>query len=303
MPGDVRDLCRGLGPWPAGAARPACGPSSTTEIARHFERQLVRLGPIPAIRCKGQDRDLSIDAIEDFVSNHPRGHCEYFATAMALMLRSQGIPSRVVLGYRCDEWDPRARASRSASCTPTPGSRPFSTPDTDPPNLAATSPVRWTYGGWLRLDATPAADLGTHGRQPHHMGRSGRAACTPCSTTGKTTSPTWTAAKQQESVYEPIRRAVAGRSRNGCSDCSWWRELFAGLARLGCHAAKRYHGEAGSAWSLLLVVGGSAGLAAGGWRDWRVWLWRRLFGRGGPRRPKREARSSSTAVSSRSWPG
>ena len=27
------------------------------------------------------------------------------ASALALMLRSQGIPSRLVLGYRCDEWD------------------------------------------------------------------------------------------------------------------------------------------------------------------------------------------------------
>ena len=51
-----------------------------------------------------------IDAIEDFVSNNPRGHCEYFATALALMLRSEGIPSRVVLGYRCDEWDPATQS-------------------------------------------------------------------------------------------------------------------------------------------------------------------------------------------------
>ena len=63
--------------------------------------------PVPAgssTRLQGPERDTSIDAIEDFVSNNPRGHCEYFATALAMMLRSQGIPSRVVLGYRCDEW-------------------------------------------------------------------------------------------------------------------------------------------------------------------------------------------------------
>ena len=73
------------------------------EVARLFERQLSSSGQFH-YSLQGVERDTSIDAIEDFVSNNPRGHCEYFATALALMLRSQGIPSRVVLGYRCDEW-------------------------------------------------------------------------------------------------------------------------------------------------------------------------------------------------------
>jgi protein-glutamine gamma-glutamyltransferase len=41
-----------------------------------------------------------IDPIEDFVANHRTGHCEYFASALALMLRSQGVPARVVVGYK-----------------------------------------------------------------------------------------------------------------------------------------------------------------------------------------------------------
>ena len=36
-------------------------------------------------------RDRSLDPVEDFVANHRTGHCEYFASALALMLRSQGI--------------------------------------------------------------------------------------------------------------------------------------------------------------------------------------------------------------------
>jgi hypothetical protein len=41
-----------------------------------------------------------IDPIEDFVANVKAGHCEYFASALVMMLRSQGIPARLVRGYR-----------------------------------------------------------------------------------------------------------------------------------------------------------------------------------------------------------
>ncbi|MBI4690196.1 MAG: DUF3488 domain-containing protein [Nitrospirae bacterium] len=40
-----------------------------------------------------------ITPIEDFLFNSKKGYCEYYATAMALMLRSVGIPSRMVTGF------------------------------------------------------------------------------------------------------------------------------------------------------------------------------------------------------------
>jgi transglutaminase-like putative cysteine protease len=53
----------------------------------------------------GQKRTAGVDPLEDFVTAHRRGHCEYFAGALALMLRSQGIPARVAIGYRAGEWN------------------------------------------------------------------------------------------------------------------------------------------------------------------------------------------------------
>lgn len=44
--------------------------------------------------------DLKIDPSEDFLLNVKQGHCERFATGLALMLRAAGIPSRLVKGYR-----------------------------------------------------------------------------------------------------------------------------------------------------------------------------------------------------------
>ncbi|HXT52670.1 MAG TPA: DUF3488 and transglutaminase-like domain-containing protein, partial [Thermoanaerobaculia bacterium] len=38
-------------------------------------------------------------ALEDFLFRTKRGHCEFFATAMVVMLRSQGIPARFVTGF------------------------------------------------------------------------------------------------------------------------------------------------------------------------------------------------------------
>jgi protein-glutamine gamma-glutamyltransferase len=45
------------------------------------------------------------DPIGNFLFERKQGHCEYFASSMAVMLRSLGIPSRVVTGFRSDEFN------------------------------------------------------------------------------------------------------------------------------------------------------------------------------------------------------
>jgi transglutaminase-like putative cysteine protease len=44
--------------------------------------------------------------VEDFLFSTRRGHCEYFASSMVLMLRSMGIPSRFATGYLGAEYNP-----------------------------------------------------------------------------------------------------------------------------------------------------------------------------------------------------
>ena len=48
--------------------------------------------------------------IDAFIHDTKVGHCELFASALALMLRSLGIPTRVVAGYRGGEWSPNDQA-------------------------------------------------------------------------------------------------------------------------------------------------------------------------------------------------
>jgi protein-glutamine gamma-glutamyltransferase len=50
------------------------------------------------------------DPLADFLFNVRAGHCEYFSTAMAVMLRTQGIPARVVNGFLPGEYNEAAGA-------------------------------------------------------------------------------------------------------------------------------------------------------------------------------------------------
>jgi transglutaminase-like putative cysteine protease len=64
---------------------------------RDSTRFSYSLQPVP--------RDPTLDPVEDFVNHTRAGHCEYFASALALMLRSIGIPSRLALGFKGGEYD------------------------------------------------------------------------------------------------------------------------------------------------------------------------------------------------------
>ncbi len=48
---------------------------------------------------------LAKDPIADFLLVRKEGHCEYFASAMAVMLRTLGIPARLVNGFRTGEFN------------------------------------------------------------------------------------------------------------------------------------------------------------------------------------------------------
>jgi hypothetical protein len=45
------------------------------------------------------------DPLADFLFNVREGHCEYFATAMAIMLRTQGVATRIVNGFHQGDYN------------------------------------------------------------------------------------------------------------------------------------------------------------------------------------------------------
>jgi transglutaminase-like putative cysteine protease len=57
-----------------------------------------------------QMRASGADPLADFLFNVRAGHCEYFATAMTVMLRTLRIPSRIVNGFQPGEYNSSADA-------------------------------------------------------------------------------------------------------------------------------------------------------------------------------------------------
>ena len=66
-------------------------------IERYLKSHYAYTLELPSIRAQ--------DPIANFLFERKQGHCEYFASAMAVMLRTIGIPSRVVNGFRSDEFN------------------------------------------------------------------------------------------------------------------------------------------------------------------------------------------------------
>ena len=52
--------------------------------------------------------DPNLDPVEDFLINRRTGHCEYFASALALLLRSIDIPCRVINGFKGGDYNAMA---------------------------------------------------------------------------------------------------------------------------------------------------------------------------------------------------
>lgn len=87
------------------------------------------------------DLQAPIDEAQPMVSflQLKRGHCELYATALALAARTQGIPSRVINGYRDGEWNEAGgfwllRQQHAHSWTEV-----------------------WLDGHWQRFDPTPSS--------------------------------------------------------------------------------------------------------------------------------------------------
>lgn len=90
-------------------------------------------------------RSVPRDPLAYFLFERKKGHCEYFASSMAVMLRSLHIPSRIVTGFRGGEFNDLTgqyvvRASNAHSW------------------VEAYFPGQ----GWVSFDPTPGGDLEIH---------------------------------------------------------------------------------------------------------------------------------------------
>jgi hypothetical protein len=97
-----------------------------------------------------------VDPLADFLFNVKAGHCEYFSTAMAILLRTHGIATRVVNGFLPGEYNDAANAFRVRQSDAHswvevyfPESRAWVTFDPTPP-AGKTEPVRTGFAAQLK---------------------------------------------------------------------------------------------------------------------------------------------------------
>ena len=74
-------------------------------IARELQQQLAVTGGYQYTLNLNAEPIDGLDPIEQFVKQDKRGHCQYFASALVMMLRSLNIPARMVVGYRTGEYN------------------------------------------------------------------------------------------------------------------------------------------------------------------------------------------------------
>ncbi len=79
-------------------------PKNPVEIAEAMERFLSRSDRFKYTLSLTKDRIIGLDPVEQFLSVDRQGNCQFFASALVLMLRSQGIPARLVVGFNTDEY-------------------------------------------------------------------------------------------------------------------------------------------------------------------------------------------------------
>ena len=124
-------------------------PNSRERVGRALTAYLARSGEY-AYSLDIRRQDANLDPVMDFLRNVKAGNCELFASSLSLMLRSQGVPARVVMCYRgADE-----RSGDGAYVVR--DNQAHAWVEIAVPSAASTpTQPRWD---WLTLDATPAGD-------------------------------------------------------------------------------------------------------------------------------------------------
>jgi len=128
------------------AAQVTRGATTNIEIARKIENYLRTTYNYTLDLRRVEDGD----PVADFLFNTREGHCEYFASAMVLMLRSRRVPARLVNGFQMGEYNGAADV--------------YTVRQSDAHSwVEVYFPRRDQNGAWVMFDPTPAAGLSVYG--------------------------------------------------------------------------------------------------------------------------------------------
>lgn len=129
---------------------------TTSSVATHFE-EFLKTDPQFSYTLNLDATPIpNVDPVEQFLSVDRRGHCQYFASSLALMLRSVGIPCRVVVGYRTEEYNPIGKYYIARQLHAHSWVEALLDRDQIPADAHLAGQFTAPYY-WMRLDPTPAA--------------------------------------------------------------------------------------------------------------------------------------------------
>ena len=182
------------------------------------------------------------------------------------MLRSQGIPARVVLGFKCDQYNSRRKAYQVRQADAHAWVEAYLAPEKVPPGLRWGDAGRWTRGAWLRLDPTPAADA-----DAGLLARKISAGIDWIESFWSDYVMDMDRQRQNEAIYNPMFAAI-GRTAKDMVNLRWWRDRLKQVGRWLRGA--RWHGLGG--WLQHVGLPLAVALAA-------LWLIGRRMGQVGRR--------------------
>ena len=197
---------------------------------------------------------------------------------MTLMLRSQDIPARIIVGYKCDEWNDVGGYYQVRQLHAHTWVEAYLRPDQIPADsMHGKDYWRWKrkgYGGWLRLDPTPA------GAGPQKTS----SWSTPLRGTMDWLDSAWSNyvmeldyQRQRDIIYEPIGQALRTAWLKATDPGLWRAVRDASVAMLHLD---QLGGVAGWLAAAAVFISAMAILAGVGWLAGRMGrsLWARWAG-------------------------
>ncbi len=195
-------------------------------------------------------RTRGSDPVEDFVRpGHRTGHCEYFASALVLMLRSRGIPARVVMGYRTNEYNWVGDYYQVRAWHAHAWAEAYLRREEIPADMRVPGQT-YADGAWLRLDATPASALGEDEQGITLLDRVGDL-IDYAQLLWNNYVAQLDSERQQEAIYRPIADRVS-QAFHGVLSVESWQAFVRNATR----------------W----ISGGPRRWFAGNWFNWRAGL-------------------------------
>ncbi len=225
------------------------------------------------------DRNRAVDPLEDFVSNHRTGHCEYYASALTLMLRSQGIPARIVQGYKGGTFNAVGNYYQIRELDAHAWVEAYLRPE-DVPDDEVLPRDDLTGGAWVRLDPTPSGGIAAKRALSKWRAQ--------LNDSMEYVQLLWSEyvlglnqKRQRRVIYEPLMETFRETAQYLLSRERWWRRWYALRARIRGNLSEVLRGnwfhrgallDAVVLACLLSVLYFTARLF---WRLWRAW-WRRI---------------------------